>query len=713
MTPLLLALSCVPESGQPFGMSRSDEPADTLVFNNATEPEYLDPTLATGHPDGRIIGELFDGLTEYDPVDLSPRPSLAESWEIHPDGRGYTFHLRHDAVWSDGEPITAQDVLWSWEKVLNPVFLGRYAQQLYLLQRAPAYNTNKVFHGDDGQVWQALSTNVWMVQDQAVLGRTEGESLHYRFRDDCPDLNDLGTLLDCEGDWTEATVSLSEAEMSFPLPMQRVLTQDAQLEGAQLTELTRGDEVTLIQAYKGRAKVYYPQQERTGWMDEAVLADPRGELIEYELQQLPPIDWEAAEPAPEPTPDSAEAAQALTEYVEVEEPGPVRATKKLAQLWTSPELLGARAEDEHTLTVRLSGVAPYFLQLTSHTTLRPAPPQGWETHGPAWTKPENIVTSGPYLLKVHEVRDRFELEANPTWWGAQDLAIRKIVAYSIDNLHTSANLYRAGYTDLVVANDIPAEFMPILHEAPDFEVSPALSVYVYRINTTKPPFDDVRVRKALAMAIDKEDVVKVLKAGQMPADHIVPPGLPGYEGAPGPRFDPEAAQKLLAEAGYPGGEGFPTIKILYNTLESHKLVAAIIQDNWAKHLGITVELENREWKTYLKAVNGLDYDIARGGWIGDYLDPLTFLELWMTDGGNNNPGWSSQRYDQLIVASGQEPDPARRAEILLEAETMLNEEMPFIPIYWYVWAELTQPSVQGTHPNLLDQHPIRYMSLDR
>ncbi len=710
MTTLLLALSCVPEAGQAFGLSRADEPANTLVFNNATEPEYLDPTLATGHPDGRIIGELFDGLTEYDPQDLSPRPSLAESWEVHPDGRGYTFHLRQDAVWSDGEPVTAEDVLWSWEKVLNPVFLGRYAQQLYLVQRAPGYNTNRVFLDDSGQAWRAESSNVWMVDGQAVTGSADGEVLRFQTRDSCPDLNDLAALLDCPDPWIQDKVPLDQAEPSFPLPMQRVLSAAAQLQGAQTTELSRGDEVTLLKLEDGRAKVYYAQQEKTGWLDPSVLADPRGEIVEYQLVQLPDIDWEQEHPLDAAEEDSAEAVPIA---LAPPEPAPAPVTKKLSQLTVTPELLGLRADDAHTLVVRLSGVAPYFLQLTSHTTLRPSPPQGWETHGPAWTRPEHIVTSGPYLLREHEVRDKFVLEKNPDWWGAKDISIEHIVAYSIDNLHTSANLYRAGYTDLVVANDIPAEFMPILHEAPDFEVSPALSVYVYRINTTKPPFDDPRIRRALAMAIDKDDIVQVLKAGQMPADHIVPPGLPGYEGAPGPGFDPEAARALLAEAGYPDGEGLPPVKILYNTLESHKLVAAIVQDNWAKHLGVTVELENREWKTYLKAVNGLDYDIARGGWIGDYLDPLTFLELWMTNGGNNNTGWASAEYDALILASGQEPDPARRAEILLQAEAMLNEEMPFIPIYWYVWAELTQPTVQGTHPNLLDQHPIRYMSLDR
>jgi oligopeptide transport system substrate-binding protein len=215
------------------------------------------------------------------------------------------------------------------------------------------------------------------------------------------------------------------------------------------------------------------------------------------------------------------------------------------------------------------------------------------------------------------------------------------------------------------------------------------------------------------MSIDRRDVVAILKAGQIPANHLVPPGLPGYIPAEGPDFDPAAAAALLAEAGFPGGEGFPPLRLLYNTLESHKLVAAIVQDQWKRHLGIEVELENREWKTYLKAVDALDYDVARAGWIGDYLDPNTFLDLWVTGGGNNRTGWGEPEYDQLILDAATEPDPVVRATILAEAEALLNEQMPIIPIYWYVWTEVLQPSVRGHHANLLDQHPLSSVWLER
>ena len=693
----MFLLACVAE-GPTFGLSRAGEDPRHLVFNNASEPEYIDPTQATGHPDGRIVGELFDGLTEYDPVDLSPRPSLAVSWDVHDDGKGYTFHLRDDAVWTDGTPITAHDVLWSWEHVLNPIYLGRYAQQLYLVENAPLYNTSRVFRYQGQAVEAVSSLQVALTEDVGELSEGDvvavqdisGGAVTVRYRAECPSLGDLPALLDCSGASKTAALSSDQVEPSWPLYASRVLAQDAVFStvAGEQVPLVRGEE--LFALHDGR--FFNPTSQATGTLsDPASAVDPRADLVRYVIEVE--VEEEVEDGAIELRSDRVEVP--------------------LAQLSVDPGLLGLTVVDDHTLDVRLSGVAPFFLQLTSHTTTRIANQTAWETHGARWPRPENIVTSGPFRLVEHVVRDRFELVKNETWWGADDLYFDAVTAYSIDNLHTSANLYRAGYTDLVVANDIPAEFLPILREKDDFHVSPALSVYVYRINTTKPPFDDPRVRRALAMSINKDDVVTVLKAGQIPAQSLVPPGLPGYPAVEGPAYDPDGARRLLAEAGYPGGQGFPKARILYNTLESHKLVAAIVQDNWARELGIEVELTNSEWKTYLKTVNNLDYDIARGGWIGDYLDPLTFLDLWIEGGGNNNTGWSSPEYEALLAEAGVEPDPARRLELLAQSEQILNDEMPFIPIYWYVWTELTQPDVKGSVPNLLDQHPIRYMSIER
>ncbi|MCB9662496.1 MAG: peptide ABC transporter substrate-binding protein [Alphaproteobacteria bacterium] len=715
--PLLL-LGCAP-TGPRFGLSRADGPIDELVFNNGAEPEFLDPTQATGHPDSRVIGAMFDGLTEYHPEDLSPQPGLAERWEVHPDGRGYTFHLRHDAVWSDGEPITAHDVVWSWEHVLHPVFLSRYAQQLYMVERAEPYNQGRVFVLREdvdgvpaGTAVLAVDTNLRRLAEGVTVGGTAVEAGATVLLDapgsttavvqaGCVDASDLPALVGCEGARSEGTVAAEALEPTWPVRGQRVLSRAVDLLDDQdgvRASLPAGTEVVVLGEPGGRAKVQALQAERAGWVPADALVDPHAGRVRYRVEVLPELDWEGDDPP------SDAGLPVEPRLLEVD----------AGQLRTDVAALGLRIPDDHTLVVRLRGTAPYFLTLTSHTTLRPAPRRAWEAHGSRWTRPEHIVTSGPFRLVAHEVRDRFEFERNEDWWGVGRVALRKVTAYSIDNLTTSANLYRAGYTDLVVANDLPSEFIPILEDKEDYAVGPSLAAYFYRLNTTRPELQDPRVRRALSMAIDRRDIVKVTKAGQLPASHLVPPGLPGYgDGVAGPSFDPEAARALLAEAGYPGGQGFPEISILYNTLESHKLIAAVVQAQWKEHLGIAVQLENREWKTYLKAVHAKDYDVARAGWIGDFVDPLTFLELFITDGGNNETGWSDPEYDRLIYASSQTPDPEERMAILRKAEALLNEAMPIIPIYTYVNYALTQPDVKGWHANVLDQHPWQVVSLDR
>ncbi len=669
-----------------FGLSRADEPADTLVFNNATEPEYLDPGQATGHPDGRIIAELFDGLTEYHSVDLTAEPAHAERWETHDDGRGYTFHLRPDASWTDGAPVTAHDYAWSWERNLNPVYLSRYAQQLYALANAARYNEGRL---------------VRLVED------VDGAA--------------AGTLLEL----VDSSLKDDEGSARFPLLSERVLVEDVGLvgrDGAVITELSAGERVVWTGESDGGITIYAPGAERWGTVPASALTDEQGSSLRFEAVVLSEPDWQsdpnAAPPTPVPASDpDAESGDTgeLVEAVEAVEPppGPRLVSVRGDQVRPAANGLGFRAWDDHTFEVRLEGTAPYFLQQTCHTATKAVPRQALEAHGSRWTRPENIVSSGPFRLVEHKVRDRFVMEKWDDHWAAHEVKLERIEAWSIDHVHTSTNLYRAGYTDFVVANDIPPEFLPILRGKDDFVISPALSVYFYRLNTDHPPLDDVRVRRALAMAIDRTDVVSVAKGGELPATHIVPPGLPGYPVVEGMGFDPAAAKALLAEAGYPGGEGFPVMRILYNTQEKHKHIAAVIQDQWKRHLGITVELENREWKTFLKTVHAQDYVIARGGWIGDYLDANTFLEMWITGGGNNETGWSSTAYDDLIREAGQTADPEERLQVLAQAEGILNEEIPFIPMYWYVWQELRQPELRGHHPNLLDHHPLRHVWLDR
>jgi ABC-type oligopeptide transport system substrate-binding subunit len=310
------------------------------------------------------------------------------------------------------------------------------------------------------------------------------------------------------------------------------------------------------------------------------------------------------------------------------------------------------------------------------------------------------------------VRDRFVLEKSPTYWDHDTVGLDRVILYSIDNLATSANMYRAGSTDLVVGNDFPPAFIPTLRSKKDLFISASLQTYFYRVNVTRPPLNDPRVRLALDLAINKAEIVKIKGAGEVPAATVVPPGLPGYVPPAAPGYDPAEARRVLAEAGYPGGKGFPSVSLLYNSSEVHRLIAAAVQAQWREVLGVHIELENKEWKTYLKSMNSLDYDIVRAGWIGDYLDPNTFLDLWITNGGNNNTGWSNAEYDGLIRGAAVEVDPARRMTILRDAEALLVKELPIIPIYFNVWAELRKPYVHGWSSNIIDKHPWKFLSID-
>ena len=245
-------------------------------------------------------------------------------------------------------------------------------------------------------------------------------------------------------------------------------------------------------------------------------------------------------------------------------------------------------------------------------------------------------------------------------------------------------------------------------------MTPYLGTYYFRFNMMRPPTSDVRVRRALGQAVDREALTKfVTRAGEIPTSSFVPAGLTGYEGVRGLRFDPAAARKLLAEAGYPDGKGFPKTELVYNTSELHRVITQAVQQMWKEHLGIQVDLVNVEWKVYLARQAKLDYQISRAGWIGDYVDPNTFLDLWISDGGNNQTGWSSKRYDELIGRAGRTLDPKERMRLLMDAERILVvDEVPIMPLFTYVNKGMLSRKVRGWHPNILDQHPLKAISIE-
>jgi oligopeptide transport system substrate-binding protein len=245
-----------------------------------------------------------------------------------------------------------------------------------------------------------------------------------------------------------------------------------------------------------------------------------------------------------------------------------------------------------------------------------------------------------------------------------------------------------------------------------FYTAPELTTNFYRLNVTREKLRDKRVRQALALAIDKRKICeRITLAGELPAGSLVPPGIAGYASPPGAAFDPERAQKLLAEAGHPGGQGLPTIEILYNDNDAQRTIAEAIQQMWRTHLGVNTSLRGLEWGVYLDTTHKLQYDVVRSGWIADYADPNTFLDMFQTGNENNQTGWSNSRYDELIQGAAAEADPKKRMGMLRDAETILLDEQPIIPIYFRVSKNLVNKRVKGFFNNVQDDHPLKWIDV--
>jgi oligopeptide transport system substrate-binding protein len=243
--------------------------------------------------------------------------------------------------------------------------------------------------------------------------------------------------------------------------------------------------------------------------------------------------------------------------------------------------------------------------------------------------------------------------------------------------------------------------------APASSTSP-LSTYFYSFNINRPPLDDIRVRRALSLAIERDIITRfITRGGQQPAGHFTPPNTAGFTSRTATLTNIPEAKKLLREAGYPDGRGFPKLEILYNTMETHRAIAEAIQQMWKKHLGITVSLYNQEAKVWNDSMNQQNYQIARAAWGGDYVDPSTFLEVFLSDSGNNHTGWKNAEYDRLVIQAKSTTDQARRYELFQRAEEILQQEMPIAPIYFYVRNTLRVPSVKGWYGNPLDNIPLK------
>ncbi len=642
-----------------------DSAAD-FRFANGTEPKTLDPHLRTGHPAGRLAHEWFEGLTRRDAKTMRPAPGVAERWELSDDGLRYTFYLRANARWTDGSPVTAQDFVHSWRRVLSPTLGSEYAYIMFPVRLAEAYNT-----------FAARASNV----------RTAIRPAFDAFTKEHPG----GAPAD-----------------AFKTFLVKNHVEDA------------------VRGLAGERLI--------------ALLHPKGASVTREAL--------------------AEVSRELDAAASQLQAGATEANRRFGVD------AGVFAKDPRTLIVELRAPTPYFLEVTSFYPSYPVPRKLVEDPKlrDTWFLPETIVSNGPFRLARWSVNDRIRLEKNPHYWGKDEVKLNSVDVLPVENETTCLNLYLTGAIDWLPSY-YPKDLIDVLKQRPDYYAEPGLAVYFYRLNNTKPPLNDPRVRKALNLAIDRRVIVeKVLGMGQLPATTFVPPGLAGYEPPSSAlRRDVPAARKLLAEAGFPNGRGFPTLGILYNTSDTHKKVADVVADQLRKNLNVQVNPYNQEWQAYLDSQRLFNYEMSRAAWVGDYADPNTFLDMWVTNGPNNQTGYSNPLYDELIrlasdvapllseperllarlerpeavraavertKAAGNPAELAREREalrmaIFREAEAILvGDELPIIPIYFYVNTGFVRPGVSGFHMklqqpdgttsvNLQDLHPMRDISVRR
>jgi len=584
-------------------------PAD-FTFVNETEVASIDPALITGQPEGRIVMALFEGLARLRADNTKAEPGAAEKWEISDDGRVYTFRLRDDARWSNGDPVTARDFLYSIRRLIDPFTFSRYSYQAWYIENAKRYNLggSTLVAGDPVEVElhpPADARNT--VRGKLLLGKLVG-------------------------------IDLRDSKQTKPK--------------------------------SARDRIYVVEID--GHEQRFQVADA-SDAIETGVQRC---------------------RQVLLDFRQV----------------------GVRVIDDRTLEIRLTNPTPYFLDLLGFYPFSPVHRGCLEKYGtPDWTKPENIVTNGAYRLVTRRIRDRIRLKRSDNYWGRENVRLDVIDALSIDNRTTALNLYMTGMIDWVTVP--PAEVLrELLKSNPprnDLNPAPQLTTYYFLLNNTRPPLNDKRVRQALALALDREEVTRVATgAGEVPALSLVPPSMPDYTQQPCKPFNPEAARKLLAEAGFPDGRGFPKLEILYNTDQAHQAIAELVRKQWQRELGITASLRNEEWGSFQDSQQQLKYLVARRAWVGDYLDPNTYLDMFVTNGENNCTGFSNAQYDQLIADAAKEPDQKKRRQILESAERLLMDEMPVIPVYFYVSRNMVRPHVRGFYNNLQDLHALHAIWLD-
>ena len=400
---------------------------------------------------------------------------------------------------------------------------------------------------------------------------------------------------------------------------------------------------------------------------------------------------------------------------------PVRNAEAILSGQLEPQALGVEALNESTFQVRLESPTPYFLELLTHPTSYPVHRPSIEAHGSAHVRPGNLVSNGAYRLVDWQVRSRIGLERNPHYREHARVIIERVVYFPFEDENAEFNRFRSG--DLHWTYQVPSGLFQWLQDnmGGALSVSPWFGTYFFSFNLTRPPFEDNReLRQALNLAIDRDIITqRVSRFGELPTFHLIPPGLPDYrppevEASTWTQAErEEEARRLYWQAGYSDDQPL-VVELRYNTSENHRRIAVAVAAMWKQVLGVRTRLVNEEFRVFLQNRSQRRVtEVFRAGWIGDYQDAFTFLELFHSEHGRNDAGYNNVHFDQLLERIANERVPARRRNLMAEAERILLADQVLLPVYVYVSKRLVDPRVVGWAPNVMDQHLTRHMAVLR
>ncbi len=620
--------SCtVVSSNEEFFGTTTPPTRDIFRYVTGDEPASLDPAISNGQPEARIYMAMYEGLVEYNAKTLEPEPALAERWHINNDSSEFTFHLRTTGRWSNGDPIDANDFVYSFRRAVDKKTASQNAYLASYLKNAEAYNQQRVF-----------------VRDPKT-----GEFLIERDFQENPPPESIGNS------------PIDPAKSEYP---------------ADPKESTPDPDTAFHHQMHAPVRLTLPGKESA--RTKQIEADPK-----------------------------LKAAVAGKEFV------PVKA-----------EDVGVEAVDKYTVRIYLKQPGVFFLRLLAHQVFRLVPRKVVEQWGAQWTQPEHIVTCGPFKMKEWVPYDRLVLERDPMYWDAKTVKLDELHFYPIIDNATAMNLYKVGELDAVFNHAVPTPWLHIMKPKKDYmDKAEAANDYLI-MNTTKPPLDNVKVRKAFNLSIDKEAYASWRKIIR-PLTSFVPEGtFADYPRPSGAAFNPAEARRLLGEAGYPveqNSDGtfscpkFPVdqVEFIYNSQAANKSVTEWMQAQWKQNLGITVGLRNMEWKTFLDARSKLEYKgFARGAYGADYMDPFTFLSVFYT-ADESGTGWSDPKYVAMLDEANRTLDHKKRYELLAKAEAYMLDNQPIIPIDTPSVNWLKKPYVKGMYPNPASLFAWKYVYIER